>query len=145
MIPRVKVNQKTENGILRIHDKQGNLVAHVYDTNQMEGYIFPTSDKDFFQFGFSNNLEEKNLKAHIHKDINRSISKTSEFIFVLTGIIEIDVLSDNAEKVENVILTEGIGILQFTGGHKIKIHKETKYFEIKQGPYFGQDSDKVIL
>lgn len=139
------MNLDDKKGIEQIFDQQGNLVAHIYDTNLMEGYCFPTADDDFFQFGFSHNIEEKDLRPHIHKEITREVTKTTEFIFVLDGKIDMDVLSDDAQKITHVSLTKGLGILQFSGGHDILIHKKTKYFEIKQGPYFGPDSDKVIL
>ena len=35
-----------------------------------------------------------------------------------------------------------MALLQFIGGHKIEIKSGTKYFEIKQGPYYGRDFDK---
>ena len=35
-----------------------------------------------------------------------------------------------------------MALLQFIGGHKIEIAPGTKYFEIKQGPYYGRDFDK---
>ena len=132
-------------GIDKVFDSKGGLVAHIYDTNCMEGSNFPTADEDLFQFGFSHNIEKKDLRPHIHKNIDRKISKTTEFIYVIDGRIDMDILSEDAEVICSISLTNGCAILQFRGGHDIVLFEDTKYFEIKQGPYFGPDSDKTMI
>lgn len=118
------------------------LVAQVYDMSKMKGVTFPTPESATFQFGFGQISENKVLIPHIHKRVKREIETTSEFLYVIHGEMIIDVLDEDEKFLEQVILKENMALLQFVGGHKIEIKSGTKYFEIKQGPYYGRDFDK---
>lgn len=118
------------------------LVAQVYDMGKMKGVTFPTPESATFQFGFGEISEDKVLIPHIHKRVKREIETTSEFLYVIHGEMIIDVLDEDEKFLEQVILKENMALLQFVGGHKIEIKSGTKYFEIKQGPYYGRDFDK---
>lgn len=121
------------------------LIAQVYDLNSMIGTLFPTPSDSNFQFGFSAVQEDKELTPHIHKKVHRKIDTTSEFLYVVLGEIQIDVFDDKEQFLEKVILKDNMGFLQFIGGHKISIRAKTKFFEIKQGPYYGRDFDKYEI
>jgi hypothetical protein len=73
------------------------------------------------------------------------LNQTAEFIFVLEGGMDITILSQTGELVEKVELKSKTALLQFRGGHEIFLKPKTKYFELKQGPYFGQASDKKLV
>ena len=90
------------------------LIGQVYDLNLAKGVNFPTLDEQEFQFGFGVADEDKILTPHIHKRVERVIQTTSEFLYVVNGLMTI-------------------------------LKKDTKYFEIKQGPYYGRDFDKYEL
>ena len=121
---------------------KGTLIAQVYDMNAMNGINFPTPESATFQFGFGQISDNKVLIPHIHKRVKREIETTSEFLYVIQGEMIIDVLDEEERFVEKVILKDNMALLQFIGGHKIEIKSGTKYFEIKQGPYYGRDFDK---
>lgn len=118
------------------------LIAQVYDMNKMNGVNFPTPELATFQLGFGEINEDKILIPHIHKSVNRKIKTTSEFLYVIHGEMIIDVLDEDEKFLEQIILNNNMALLQFVGGHKIEIKSGTKYFEIKQGPYYGRDFDK---
>lgn len=123
----------------------GTLIAQVFDINSMKGINFPTPESASFQFGFGQIVEKKVLTPHIHKRVKREIETTSEFLYVIQGQMIIDVLDEKKRVIDKVILKENMALLQFIGGHKIEIAPGTKYFEIKQGPYYGRDFDKYDL
>ena len=118
------------------------LIAQVYDMSKMNGVIFPTPELATFQLGFGEINEDKILIPHIHKRVKREIETTSEFLYVIHGEMIIDVLDEDEKLLEQIILKNNMAFLQFVGGHKIEIKSGTKYFEIKQGPYYGRDFDK---
>jgi|APSaa5957512535_1039671.scaffolds.fasta_scaffold58130_2 hypothetical protein len=121
------------------------LIGQVYDLNLVKGVGFPTSNRQSFQFGYGVINEDKDLEPHIHKRVKRTIYTTSEFLYVVKGLIIIDVYNEDESYVETVSLRNNQALLQYLGGHKITIQKGTKYFEIKQGPYYGHDFDKYAL
>ena len=118
------------------------LIAQVYDLNDIEGVSFPTPETATFQYGFGKINEDKVLVPHIHKRVKREINTTSEFLYVVKGEMIIDILNEKGAFIEKVILLDNMALLQFIGGHKIEIKAETKYFELKQGPYYGREFDK---
>lgn len=124
---------------------KGTLIAQVFDINSMKGTDFPTPESASFQFGFGHIVEKKVLTPHIHKRVKREIETTSEFLYVIQGQMIIDVFDEKKRLIDKVILKENMALLQFIGGHKIEIAPGTKYFEIKQGPYYGRDFDKYDL
>jgi mannose-6-phosphate isomerase-like protein (cupin superfamily) len=121
------------------------LVGQFYDLNHASGIQFPTSAVCEFQFGFGTVEQDKNLVPHIHKRVERVINTTSEFLYVVDGEMTIEVYSEDEAYVETVVLNSNQALLQHIGGHKISLKKGTKYFEIKQGPYFGRYFDKYDI
>ena len=107
--------------------------------------IFQHLDFAAFQFGFGSILENKILVPHVHKRVKREIKTTSEFLYVIKGTMILDVIDEDEKFIDQVILNDNMAILQFIGGHKIEIKSGTRYFEIKQGPYYGRDYDKYNL
>ena len=121
------------------------LIAQKYNLNEIESTIFPTPDISTFQFGIGISNEDKILKPHIHKRVERVINTTAEFLYVLDGEMEIDIYDENEQFIKKIILYKNECLLQFIGGHAIFLKEGTKYFEIKQGPYYGRDFDKYDL
>ena len=118
------------------------LIAQVYSLESATKTSFPTPEDVTFQFGVGVNSEDKVYKSHIHKIAKREIETTSEFLYVVDGVMEVDILDEDAKIIEKVELTNNMALLQFFGGHAIRTKAGTKYFELKQGPYFGRDFDK---
>ncbi len=120
------------------------MIAQVFNFSISGPVIFPTPESAEMQCGFGEVLVEKNIPPHVHNINKRNTKNTSEFIFVLEGRMDITVLDCSGVVIDQVSILPQNGFLQFVGGHKIKIIKGTKYFELKQGPYLGQSLDKTI-
>ena len=121
------------------------LVAHIYDLNDIKENIFPTPANKAFQFGCSFEKNDRTIKTHIHKKNKRIINSTTEFIYVIKGSMFLKIYDENEIFLKEITLNENMALLQFCGGHSILIKKNTKYFELKQGPYKGRDYDKYDL
>ena len=120
----------------------GQIIAHIYDLRQIDKSSFPTPDQLPFQFGVGVIEEEKKIERHFHRPIKRTIEGTAEFIFVIEGRIDIDIFAPDHSFLQTVTLAANQSLLQFKGGHEMLMFKDTKYFELKQGPYLGADRDK---
>ena len=123
----------------------GKLIAQFYDLNSVKDISFPTPDESSLQFGYGTINHDKSLLPHIHKEVERIIQNTAEFLYVINGKMKIEILYDKENIVEVIELKNNQGLLQFHGGHRINISEGTKYFEIKQGPYLGKNLDKEII
>jgi hypothetical protein len=121
------------------------LIAQVYDLNQISETNFPTPNNTSFQFGYGKILSDKQYNPHIHKRVKREIETTSEFIYIISGQMDIEILDEKHNTVQLLCIKSNMGFLQFFGGHKIKMKAGTNFFEIKQGPYIGKAFDKYEL
>jgi hypothetical protein len=135
----------TRDGVTDLLDENGELIVQVYDMSKMTGTTFPTPEGCTMQFGFGLISEDKTLECHIHKRASRTIDKTAEFLYVIEGEMIVKVLSESELALETITLTDNMALMQFYGGHEISLKSETRYFELKQGPYKGRDFDKYIL
>lgn len=127
---------------LDIFDRHKKIIAQVYNLQSADKTIFPTPEDKTFQFGIGVIEADKVYKTHIHKRAERVIQTTSEFLYVVSGLMIVEILDDEGHSIETIHLKDSMGLLQFYGGHAIEVKKGTKYFELKQGPYYGRDFDK---
>ena len=123
----------------------GNLIGLYINLNNFEQNSFPTPEDQSFQLGLWSIKNKKIYEKHIHKDLSRNIKNTSEFLFVLKGSLTIKLFSEDNHFVDTIVLGPNESFLQFMGGHEIIAESETKFFEIKQGPYLGKEADKFIV
>ncbi len=125
--------------------KNHKVYAHIYNFNVEGPVIFPTPSSFEFQCGFGTLSAEKKISPHVHLPMSRSLLNTSEFIYIKRGTMDVTFLDEDGTPFESHSLTDGYGFLQLKGGHSISFGKDCQYFEIKQGPYHGQNSDKKIV
>ncbi len=122
-----------------------NPTAIVIRKNEkIEGIEF-FSPLDFgLQLGLMTRDANHKVPAHIHNEVERSISKTQEVLVIRRGRIRVDLYGDSQNVSESLILFEGDTILLASGGHGIEILDASEILEIKQGPYLGLGDKKVI-
>ena len=121
------------------------LIGIFVDMDDFEESCFPTPDDQSLQLGLWFIKDKKVYEKHIHKQLTRTIENTSEFIYVLKGKVIIKLYSSNNIFIKSIILEPNQAFLQFLGGHEIIADSNTKFFEIKQGPYMGRDADKFMV
>ncbi len=121
------------------------LVAQIFDMDTPGPVIFPTPGEVEMQCGFGEVTEDRHIQPHVHNTVERQISNTSEFIYVIAGRMDLVFLDLRGQPISEAEIRAGQGFLQYVGGHKITITAGTRYFELKQGPYFGQVKDKTLL
>tara|TARA_A100001011_G_C14322733_1_gene851751 strand:+ start:21447 stop:21839 length:393 start_codon:yes stop_codon:yes gene_type:complete len=127
---------------MEIHDKKGNLLALIIRSNEMTtGKNFFTNDNSEFQVAAFNLEKDTIIKNHIHEQQSREVTNTSEVLVLIEGEMIVDIFDTDLELVSTEKLNAGDAVGLLSGGHGIKITKNCKFFEVKQGPYF-ETSDK---
>lgn len=109
-----------------------------------EGVNFISDPKDSLQVGVLIHPLGHKVKAHRHAKIVKSNNKNTEFIFVISGKVQVDIYDDVA-LVKSTILNKGDSLVQIRGGHGFKMITPTKMIEVKQGPYYGKEKEKVFI
>ena len=128
---------------MEIFDDFGNLLGlYVSNDSFKEGKKFLTSNESEFQVGVFKLDQGEEIISHTHQDQNRHILKTSEAITVISGKIKVNFFDLNQKYLRSIEVSSGESIILVGGGHGIEIIEDSKFIEIKQGPY-KEDTDKV--
>ena len=106
------------------------------------GINFFTSNDYSQQLAYMSHPKGKEIQPHVHKKVQREVLYTQETLFIRKGKLQVDFYSDDQKFLESRILVAGDVILLIKGGHGFKVLEDLEMFEVKQGPYAG-DEDKV--
>jgi hypothetical protein len=127
---------------LKIYDKRKKLLAIIIDPSGDESSKnFYTEDSLDIQVASFKLKKDDNIDRHYHLAQNRSISTTSEVIYVISGILEVSIYDDEMDLVKTTEIDNGKIIVLLSGGHEIKIIEDSNFIEVKQGPY-DEENDK---
>lgn len=96
-----------------------------------------------FQLGVHVRKKGDEFDPHIHKPVERKINTTQEFLYIQKGRVRAILYDEHQIPVAKTVLNEGDAILLVSGGHGFKILEDSKIIEIKQGPYIGEEKDKI--
>ena len=112
-----------------------------YDSINEEKYYATDNDNEL-QIATFNLKKEQEILRHIHPPQDRKINTTSEVLIVLEGEIEFTLYDDDLELCHSAVAKKGNLLVLMSGGHGLKILQDTKFIEVKQGPY-DEKIDKV--
>lgn len=90
--------------------------------------------------------KNKTFKSHKHIPLERLTDITQESWVVVSGAIQTIHYDIDDSIIEENVLYQGDCTITFKGGHNYKsLEENTKVYEFKTGPYYGQKSDKVFI
>lgn len=113
------------------------LLALIISGKRPDQTAFCTPDDAALQVGFVVRGAGEEIDRHAHHPIERHIVGTSEVLVTLEGRAEIDVYTEDREFVATRELTEGDVCVMLKGAHGFRALEDTKFLEVKQGPYGG--------
>lgn len=133
-----------------LRDKEGRLLHIVYkreDLVAVEGgrqNISP--DSQFLQLAALNVRGHKMFRAHRHIEHIRETNLTEECWIVVAGKVTVYYYDLDDRMMGTRILCAGDCTITFAGGHTYEILEgNALIYEIKNGPYDGQENDKVFI
>ena len=112
------------------------IVKHNYDK---AGISFVTPDDFSQQLAYMHHPKGHVILPHVHNEVKREVLYTKEVLVIKKGKLRCDFYTDNQEYLESVVLEDGDVILLASGGHGFECLEETLMYEIKQGPYAGEN------
>jgi hypothetical protein len=133
---------------MEILDSSGKLVAVMISTTKdfKKGLNFYSDENHLLQVALWAHPEGQLLASHKHLAVPRSTSGTSEVVFVISGSVHFDIYDDQNALLSEGILVKGDLLICHAGGHGYRIlDSDTQVLEIKNGPYFGLESDKMLI
>lgn len=132
---------------MEVFEKDGQTYAIVYRNDHWkEGLDFPTPDDMFIQAGCWQYDSGKKLRAHKHKDYERSTMRTQELTYVKSGKMKVTIYTEEAEFLFDFELVKGDFAIMVHGGHGYEILEDkTQVLEVKNGPFISVEKDKDIF
>jgi|TARA_B100001094_G_C17954605_1_gene682330 quercetin dioxygenase-like cupin family protein len=128
---------------MKIFDNNSNLLAIIIREEEIhDGKNFFTENQSEFQIASFSLDGQTTIERHHHPNQNRKITGTSEVLIVIKGKMEFEIYDKNLELVTTEIIGSGEAVALISGGHGIKILEDTKFFEVKQGPYIEKIDKK---
>lgn len=122
-------------------EKDGEVLAIIiYADYRANGIAFFTPDEFSQQLAYMRHPAGKEIKAHVHNLVPRSITYTQEVLLVRSGKVKVNFYSAAGDYLESRVLGAGDVILLASGGHGFEMLEKTEMFEIKQGPYAGDNA-----
>jgi hypothetical protein len=124
------------------------LVARVVDTKSLpsQGLSFLSDENDFLQVGVWQHPKGHSTVPHIHNYLERSINRTTEVLYVVSGSVHADIYGEDGTFISSTNLVAGQLLLCFGGGHGYEILEENSMvLEFKNGPYLGAELDRTQI
>ena len=112
------------------------IIPHDYDK---PGISFFTPGEYSQQLAYMHHESGHVIDPHVHNLVKREIHYTLEVLVIRKGRMRIDFYNDGREYLESRIVNGGDAILLVSGGHGFECIEETEFYEIKQGPYAGEN------
>jgi len=106
------------------------------------GIHFFTPDDLSQQLAFMAHPAGRHIEPHVHNPVRREVHYTQEVLLVRKGRLRVDFYDERQKYLESRILEAGDVILLIEGGHGFEVLEDVEMFEVKQGPYVG-DQDKT--
>lgn len=131
--------------IKKVLSNKNEVIALIIKKQDVESINFITPENFPFQLGYNKYKKNSTIKPHIHKKIKRVIEITQEVVYIEDGKVLVDFYNNKGKKISSEILESGDLVFFAQGGHGFKIIGDTKIIEVKQGPYFGVEAEKIFL
>jgi hypothetical protein len=122
----------------------GQIISIIYrDKDWVKGLNFITPDELFVQVGSWWYDKGRKLDSHIHKEFERTATRTQETIYVKQGSVKVMLYTEGEEFFRDYVLHQGDLAVFGYGGHGYEIlEDDTQVIESKNGPFISVDKDK---
>ena len=111
------------------------IVQHRFEE---PGIHFFTPDDLSQQLAFMSHPAGKQIAPHVHNPVPREVHYTQEVLVLRKGRLRVDFYDQDQTYLESRVLEAGDVILLIEGGHGFEVLEDVEMFEIKQGPYVGE-------
>lgn len=122
---------------IRVQDEI--LAIIIRSSYSHNGIRFFTPDDFSQQLAYMSHSAGKVIEPHIHNPVKREVHFTKEVLFIRKGKLRVDFYDDCKNYLESRILETGDVLLLASGGHGFEALEDLEMFEVKQGPYAGEN------
>jgi hypothetical protein len=127
-------------------EHQGTRYAEIIwsDTSVDQTTFFSPAESSF-QFGLLAHEAGFEEPPHYHKPFTRQIDDLQQMFVVQKGAVAVRLYTDDRSLLKEVTLRQGDAIVLIQGIHSITVLEDMQCISVKQGPFLGDEHDKVIV
>jgi hypothetical protein len=114
------------------------------DTRVARTTFFSPAESSF-QFGLIAHEAGYQEEPHYHKAVPRRIDDLQQMFVVQQGVVDVQLFTDDRRLFRVVRLASGDAIVLVHGTHAIRVVEDLQALSVKQGPFFGDEEDKVVV
>jgi hypothetical protein len=115
----------------------------IWADTQAEGSTFFSPPESSFQFGLLAHGAGYQEAPHYHKARRREIDDLQQMFVVQRGVVDVQLFTDEGALFREVRLRVGDAIVLIHGVHAIKVVEDFQALSVKQGPFYGDEEDRV--
>jgi anti-sigma factor ChrR (cupin superfamily) len=115
----------------------------IWSDTRVETTRFFSPAGSSFQFGLLAHGAGFVEPAHSHHAVERTVRDLQQMLVVQRGVIAIDFFTPEGEKFHEVTLRTGDAITLVHGVHSVRVIEDMQCVSVKQGPFLGDQLDKV--
>jgi len=117
----------------------------IWSDTRVEKTTFFSPPDSSFQFGLLAHETGFVEAPHYHKEVPRTISDLQQMFLVQRGVVVVELYSDQGSLLREIEMHAGDAIVLIHGVHAIRVLEDMQCISIKQGPYMGEEQDKVFV
>jgi hypothetical protein len=110
-----------------------------------EKTTFFSPPESSFQFGLLAHGAGYQEEPHYHKAAHREIDDLQQMFVMQRGVVEVQLFDDDGHLLREVRVGPGDAVVLIHGVHAIKVVEDFQALSIKQGPFLGDEEDKVVV
>jgi hypothetical protein len=112
---------------------------------QVDRSTFFSPPESSFQFGLLAHEAGYQEEPHYHKSTPRTIDDLQQMFVVQRGAVDVQLFTDERKLFRVIRLGPGDAIVLIHGIHAIKVVEDFQALSVKQGPFLGNEEDKVVI
>jgi hypothetical protein len=117
----------------------------IWSDTRVQKTRFFSDDASSFQFGLLAHEAGFIEAPHYHHPVRREIGDLQQMFVVQRGVVAVDFFSESGERFHEAILKVGDAINLIHGAHSVRVIEDMQCVSIKQGPFLGDQLDKINL
>jgi hypothetical protein len=115
----------------------------IWADTRVERSRFFSPPESSFQFGLLAHEAGYQEEPHFHKSLTREITDLQQMFVVQRGVVDVQLFTDEGVLFREVRLNPGDAIVLIHGVHAIKVLEDFQALSVKQGPFYGNEEDRV--
>jgi hypothetical protein len=117
----------------------------IWGDTKVEKTTFYSPAESPFQFGLLAHDAGFVEPPHYHRPVPRMIDDLQQMFVVQRGVVVVELYGDNGEKLRDIEMRAGDAIVLIHGVHAIRVVEDMQCISVKQGPYLGEENDKIFV